>query len=477
MPSKYKLLLINPQNQHRIGFALSVTSRYPPLSLGILAALTPDNWEIEILDENFDKFEDNRDKKVDLVGITAFTSNVYRAYEIAGHYTAQNIPVVIGGVHATMMPEETALYATAVFKGEAETKWPEVIEDFEKGKLQGIYEGGRPSMEHLPHARHDLFHKRYLFNSIQTTRGCPYKCDFCSVHEFNGSKHRLRPVEDILDELESLPDKMLGIVDDNFYGYSTKSKEHSYALLEGMLKRGIKKDWFIQASLNIATDKRFLKLASRAGCREVLLGVESDDEEQLKHSNKVLNAKIKPEHFKKSFRNIQKAGISVLGAFIFGLDGDTKESLYRRLKFIQKSGVDAVQATIVTPTPGTRLFARLKNESRLSKTNFPRDWEKYHTEETVIVPDKMPAKDLQHHMYIIWHKIYNKTAMRKRFAKTLWRTKNYKSALWAYAGNWHYRRIVFENSGYNPDKHPDKQQPVVNSHSNKKTESPSDSIA
>ncbi len=470
MSGKYKLLLINPQNQHRTGFALSVTSRYPPLSLGILGALTPENWDVEILDENFERFEEHKDKQADLVGITAFTSNVYRAYEIAAHYTAQDIPVVIGGVHATMMPEEASQYATTVFKGEAETKWPELIKDFENSRLRSVYEGGRPAMEYVPKARHDLFHRGYLFNSIQTTRGCPYKCDFCSVHEFNGSKHRLRPVEDILDELESLPDKMLGIVDDNFFGYSTKSKEHSYALLEGMLKRGIKKDWFIQASLNIATDQKFLKLASRAGCREVLLGVESDDEEQLKHSNKVLNAKIKPEHFKKSFRKIQKAGISVLGAFIFGLDGDTSESLYRRLKFIQKSGVDAVQATIVTPTPGTRLFERLLNENRISKTNFPRDWEKYHTEETVIIPDGMTAEELEYHMYVVWHKIYNKTSMRLRFLKTLLRTKDYKSALWAYAGNWHYRRIVFEKSGLDPDKHPEKQSTFAKPSRHKKTE-------
>lgn len=457
MAKQFKLLLINPQNQHRIGFALSVTSRYPPLSLGIIAALTPDSWDVEILDENFERFENSDREYPDLVGITAFTANAYRAYQIAHWYTDRGIPVVIGGIHATMMPLEAAQYATTVFKGEAESTWPLVIEDFESNRLKPVYEGGRPSMERVPKARHDLFHKNYLFNSIQTTRGCPYRCEFCSVHEFNGSRHRLRPVGEILDEMECMPDKMLGIVDDNFYGYSTRSKEHSYEILEGMLKRGIKKEWFIQASMNIADDPEFLKLAAKAGCREVLLGVESDDEEQLKQANKVLNAKMKPESFKKRFRRIQSAGISVLGAFIFGLDGDTPETLQRRARFIKKSGVDAVQATIVTPTPGTKLYARLLEEDRISETNYPKDWEKYHTEEVVIVPDRMSADSLQKNMYSIWHQVYNKTAMRKRFLQSLWRTRNFKSSMWAYVGNWHYRRIVFENSGLHPDKKPEKQ--------------------
>ncbi|MCF8307442.1 MAG: B12-binding domain-containing radical SAM protein [Bacteroidales bacterium] len=460
MAKKYKLLLINPQNQHRIGFALTVTSRYPPISLGIIAALTPDSWEVEILDENFDRFEDNPDKEADLVGITAFTPNVFRAYQIAEHYKSRDIPVVLGGIHATMMPGEATQYVDVVFKGEAESKWPDLIKDFENNNLQPVYEGGRPPMEKIPTARHDLFHKDYLFNSIQTTRGCPYKCDFCSVHRFNGNKHRLRPVQDILDEMEQLPDKLLGIVDDNFYGYSIRSREHSYAILEGMIERGLKKQWFIQASMNIAEDPRFLKLASKAGCREVLLGVESDNLDQLKQSNKFLNAKMKPESFKKKFRKIQRAGISVLGAFIFGLDGDTPESLHRRERFIKKSGVDAIQATVLTPNPGTELFEKLTRENRVIRNNYPEDWQRYHAEEVVIQPDRMSAEELEHHMYIIWHKIYNKTTMRKNVIKSVMRSRKLKSAIWAYVGNWHYRRIVFENGGYDPDKHPDKQERI-----------------
>ncbi len=455
-----KLLLINPQNKHRRGFSLSRASRYPPLSLAILAALTPKHWEVKIQDENFEWFEDEKDKEADLVGITAFTPNAYRAYEIAGYYESKGIPVVMGGIHATALPEEAGQYVTTVFKGEAESEWPKVIDDFEKGKLKPLYEGGRPSMDLMPTPRHDLFHEGYMFNTVQTTRGCPYNCDFCSVHTFNGTKHRLRAVEDILDEIEQFPDKLMGFVDDNFYGYSTKSKEHSYAILEGMIQRGIKKEWFIQASFNIADDPKFLDLAAKAGCREVLIGVESENIHQLKQANKHLNARIRPESFRKKFRKIQRAGIAVLGAFIFGLEGDTVEDLHRRLKFIRKSGVDAIQATVLTPAPGTALFDRMLKENRIFRQDYPSDWQRYHSEEVVFKPDRMTPKEFEYNMYIVWHKLYNKTSMRQRFLRSLWLIRNFKSAMWAYVGNWHYRRIVFENGGFDPDTHPAKQKRI-----------------
>ncbi|MCF8230755.1 MAG: B12-binding domain-containing radical SAM protein [Bacteroidales bacterium] len=457
-----KLLLINPLNQYRKGFSLSWTNVYPPIALGILASLTPKHWDIEIIDENFDKFEnlDEKRKEADLVGITSFSPNAPRAYEIASYFRERNIPVVYGGNHATMMAQEAADYVDVVFKGEAETKWHEVIEDFENNRLKPLYDGGQPNLKEMPPARHDLFHNNYIFSSIQTTRGCPFKCDFCSVHVFNGTRHRLRPANDILDELESISHKLVFIVDDNFYGYSTASKNHAYEIMEGMLERGIKKDWYAQTSMNVADDEKFLKLAAKSGCKELFIGVETDDPEQLKSTNKRYNAKVAPENFRKKFKKIQKHGIAVLGAFIFGLDGDTKEALYRRAKFIEKVGVDTIQTSLLMTPPGTDLFDRMKKAGRMLRTNFPKDWERYHSAEVILQPENMSPEELQHHMYIIWHKLYNKAAIRKRFLKTLWRTKSFKAALWAYIGNTHYRSMVFENGGYNPDKHPDKQERI-----------------
>ncbi|HKK10620.1 MAG TPA: radical SAM protein [Bacteroidales bacterium] len=457
-----KLLLINPLNQYRKGFSLSWTNVYPPIGLGILASLTPENWDIKIIDENFDKWEKipPEDKEADLIGITSFSPNAPRAYEIAAYFRERNIPVVYGGNHATMMSEEAAQYVDVVFKGEAETKWPEVIRDFENNELKPVYDGGQPDLKTMPPARHELFDKRYIFSSIQTTRGCPFKCDFCSVHLFNGTRHRLRPVNDILDELEAIPNKLVFFIDDNFYGYSTASKNHAYEIMEGMIERGMKKDWYAQTSMNVADDEKFLKLAARSGCHELFIGVETDDPEQLKNTNKRLNAKVSPENFQKKFRKIQKHGIAVLGAFIFGLEGDTVESIYRRAQFIEDTGVDTIQTSLLMPPPGTPLYDRQKKAGRLLRTNFPKDWERYHSAEVILQPENMSPQELQHHMYIIWHKLYNKKANRKRFLKTFWRTKSYKAALWAYIGNTHYRSMSFENGGYNPDMHPDKQERI-----------------
>lgn len=453
-----KLLLINPQNKRRTGFALTPSSKFPPLALGILAALTPDHWDVQIIDENCEVFEEIEDKEADFVGITSFTPNVFRAYEIAQYYKSKKTKVILGGIHASMLPDEALKYVDCVFKGEAEELWGKVIKDFEAGALETVYDGGHVDMENVPIARHDLFNSKYMFYSIQTTRGCPYNCEFCSVHTFNGNKHRLRPVKDIVDEIEQIPSKHFFFVDDNFYGYSTKSIAHATAILKEMLHRGIKKLWLTQASMNIGDDKKFLQLAHKAGCREVLIGVESDNLEQLKSSKKVLNARITPKSYAKKFRTIQSAGISILGAFIFGLDGDTPQSLRQRTKFIKRTGVDAVQSTTLTPAPGTVLYDRLLKEDRIIPTNYPEDWQKYHSEEVVIIPNKMSPEVFNDEMYKAWYKIYNKRAMRWRFIKSLFYSRNFETAMWGYVTNWQYRRIVFENGGYNPDIHPDKQK-------------------
>src|SRR5690554_540068 len=209
---KKRLVLINPSNPCKIGLTVNKSSRFPPLGLGIIAALTPEDWDIKIIDENFNtfKYED-----ADLVGITAFTSSVVRAYEIAKEYRKKNIPTIIGGIHASMLPDEAIQYVDTVVIGEAEGVWHQVISDFENGKLQRIYQGeviGGETVHAIPKARHDLFHHGYMFGAVQTARGCPMDCEFCSVTQFNGYKYRQRPIDDVLDELESIPQKMVFFV-------------------------------------------------------------------------------------------------------------------------------------------------------------------------------------------------------------------------------------------------------------------------
>ncbi|MCD4724014.1 MAG: B12-binding domain-containing radical SAM protein, partial [Bacteroidales bacterium] len=278
---KKKLILINPWNQHTKNGLYDTHSLSPPLALGIIASLTPSDWDIEIIDENFDEF---KFKEADLVGITAVTANINRAYELSSIYRKADIPTVIGGIHASMLADEAANFFDVVLIGEAESTWRQLINDFENGKLKNRYQGELLPMVNMPIPRRDLFHPSYTYANIQTTRGCPMNCDFCSVHIFNGSRYRQRPVEDVLDELETIPQSLVYFVDDNIIGYSKQSAERAIKLFKGMIERGIKKDWYCQASLNVADNEEVLKYAAESGCRMILIGIESEKEEQLREA-------------------------------------------------------------------------------------------------------------------------------------------------------------------------------------------------
>ena len=438
--AKKKLILINPFNQRTKGGFYDTQTVSPPLALGIIAALTPENWHVEIIDENFETFSF---READLVGITAVTANVNRAYEIATEYKERGIQTVIGGIHASMLPEEAEQYVDTVVCGEAESVWAELLEDFEKGETKKRYTGQLLPMVNAPIPRRDLFHPSYSYANIQTTRGCPMKCDFCSVHTFNGSHYRQRPVEEVLDELESIPNDLVYFVDDNIIGYSKQSAERAISLFKGMIERGIRKDWYCQASLNVADNEEVLKYAAESGCRMILIGIESEKEEQLQEANKKLNLKMGIEKYKEVFDRIHRYGISVLGALIYGLDSDSKQDLYDRTQFAIESGMDAMQATIVTPLPGTGLFERIKNEGRLLYTNYPADWEHYHFLEVVHKPVKMTSDEFMEAMLDNWSIMYDNKLLQKKMLRSLKDTRNTKAATWAYLSNVERHNVCF----------------------------------
>jgi len=429
---KKKLLLINPFNSYQKDTIVDVNTISPPLGLGIVAALTPDDWEVEIIDENFDPFEY---READLVGFTALTSAVNRAYELASIYKKEGIHTVLGGIHASMLPDESLQYVDSVVIGEAESVWQDLVRDFENNKLKKKYKGELLSLENLQVPRRDLFHQGYLQANMQTTRGCPMNCDFCTVHQFNGSRYRQRPVAEVLDEMETISHHRIFFVDDNIIGYSKKSTERAKQLFRGIVERGINKDWVCQASLNFADDEELLSLAAQSGCRLVLIGVESEKASQLQETNKKLNLKMGTDSYQETFRKINGHGISVLGAFIFGLDTDSKEDLYNRADYILNSDIDAIQSTIVTPLPGTRLFDRLEKEGRLLYTNFPKDWERYYFMEPVHKPLLMSQQELKEDMDRIWERLYDAKLMQRKMLQTLKKTRNIKAAVWAYFAN------------------------------------------
>jgi radical SAM superfamily enzyme YgiQ (UPF0313 family) len=444
---KHKLLLINPLSTTREGLILHNHVIYPPIGLGIVAALTPKDWEVEILDENFGRFEY---KDADLVGLTALTSSATRAYELADIYRGKGIPTVIGGIHVSMVPEEAQLFVDAVVVGEVEGVWKTLISDFEAGKLQKVYHA-----ELLPYAnavwpRRELFHPDYRFASIQTTRGCPMKCDFCSVHMFNGSKYRVRPVEEVLDELETIPQEKIYFVDDNLIGYGKKAQQRAIDLFKGMIERGIKKQWFCSASMNFAENEEVLELAAKAGCVMVLLGIESERVEQLEETNKMMNVKIGIDHYADVFKKIHKYGISVLGAFIYGLESDTPETMLRRTEYINGADIDAVQATILTPLPGTGLHDRMKQDGRLVFHDYPKDWQKYDFAEIVFRHNNMSGEEFMIEVRKNWDMLYNDDILKRKFLRTLKQTRSTMAGIWSYGSNLQYHNMVYE--GQRPKK-------------------------
>ncbi len=434
-----RLVLVNPVNPVRTGLTVNKSSRFPPIGLGMVAALTPESWEVTLVDENWETFAY---QEADLVGITAFTASANRAYEIAAVYRERGVPVVMGGIHASMCPDEALRFVDAVVIGEAEAVWPKVVADVETGQLRRVYRGEWGDLTGLPRPRRDLFHPDYMFASIQTSRGCPMDCEFCSVTAFNGRRYRRRPAEEVLEELASIPQKMLFFVDDNIIGYGKESREQALAIFRGMVERGMEKWWFCQASLNFADDEEVLYWAGKAGCKMVFLGLEAEEVDALKEVNKRLNLRRGVESYDEAFQRTHRAGIAVLGAFIFGMDGDTSEKLRRRTNYMIRSGVDVMQVTFLTPLPGTRLFDRLGNEGRLLYTDFPKDWERYDMTEVLYRPHGMEQAVLSQMMHKCTRRMYAWPVLVWKAIQTLRRTHDSMATMFAWQSNINYRNVV-----------------------------------
>jgi radical SAM superfamily enzyme YgiQ (UPF0313 family) len=325
---------------------------FPPLGLLAVAAATPDDYDVAILDEANHPLR--YDERADLVALTANTASAPRAYEIAAGFRRRGVPVVMGGIHATAVPEEALRCVDAVGVGEAEGFWPRMLADFARGKLEPIYRNqDYPSLDNLNFPRRDLLRRKdyFLWNTLQTSRGCPFRCSFCSVHKFFGGRYRMRPVAQVLEEMRQLPaDGPVIFVDDNIFGDRARAQE----LMEGLLPLG--RYWFSQASMDKLQDEDFLRLASRAGCRMLFVGFESLSDENLADVNKRFNH---PKQIEETVQRLHRAGIAVLGAFIVGLDYDDITVFDRIVSLAEQAKLDAIQIAIRIPIPGTDDAERL----------------------------------------------------------------------------------------------------------------------
>jgi radical SAM superfamily enzyme YgiQ (UPF0313 family) len=444
-----KILLVSPERERKKEEAFLFRLSF--LNLPTIAAVTPPGVEVKIVDEAFDKID--FEEKVDLVGITAQTPVAPRAYQIADEFKSRGIPVVMGGVHASMLPQEALQHVDAVVVGEAEEVWPGLIEDLKRGRMKRLYEGNdffKPS--NLPFPRRELLNEKFYFplKLLETTRGCPHHCDFCGVSRFFGFRYRNRPIREIERELRTLfqegpvmtpllknilslmsrdlpyflKRRLLYIIDSNVAG------DRQFCLDLLSLLKQFDLLWYGHAPVSFAFDQRLLEGFAQSGCIAVNLGFESFSTTNLKAMGKGFN---QPSRYAEAVSRIHDQGIGVMGTFIVGLDDDDPGVFQRIIDFCIGSKLDWALTFIMAPYPGTDSFLRLEKEGRI----LCRDWEKYDSLHVVYQPLGMSVEELEKGMRRTWKEVFSTPSIYKRVLKKPW-----VHPLFYLAMNWGFHRLT-----------------------------------
>ncbi len=385
-------------------------------TLPTIAALTP-NDAVSITNEYIDEIDFEED--VDLVGITALTCQAPRAYQIADEFRKRGKTVVMGGVHATALPGEALKHVDSVVIGEAENLWEKVVRDVRKKKLERTYKASSlPDMKKLVLPRFDLIDSKKFMKApfsekpsilpMATTRGCPFGCNYCSVTKFYGGSFRTKPIDNVLTEIEATGAGTYFFTDDNIVANSV----YFSRLCRELSPLGIK--WSSQCSTIIRNKPELVELAGKSGCREMLLGIESMDEKNLKSVNKKFN---KPESYKELFKLLKQNGISPHVMLMFGMDNDNFDLFERTLDFLLENGVNFLRIFIVTPFPGTELYTRFERDGRI----FDRDWSKYDGFHPLFFPPKISARELGESARRGHQRFYSS----KNIVKRLWKLKRF----------------------------------------------------
>jgi radical SAM superfamily enzyme YgiQ (UPF0313 family) len=438
-----KILLVAPSSgrwrtvgQRR--FLNGRTFRFSLLSLLSVAAETPPGIDVRIVDEQVEDIP--WDAPADLVGITCMTAAAPRAYEIARRFRAGGVPVVLGGMHPTLCPEDAAPHADAIVMGEAEGVWPRVVADVQGGRLQNRYANAEPpdlrALKPVPRDR--LNRRRYAtLQAVQATRGCPHGCDFCSVAAFSHRAHRGRPVADVVREVAGLPARFFVFTDDNLIADRAYARE----LFEGL--RPLGKRWISQVTLSLADDPELLELAAEAGCIGVFVGLETFSASNLGAVNKSCN---RVERYRQAIQRFHAQGIGVEAGIVFGLPGDRPSVFARTLRLLDSVEVDTILVSIFTPLPGTPRAAAMQDRV------LDRNWAHYDFHHVVFEPWGMSTEALQAGHDWVTREFYRPWRMVRRLWRHLWRPRYWRALPYVAALNlaFYGRVLRWHLRGWNP---------------------------
>jgi len=354
----------------------------PQLALHLIAGLTPPEHEVRIVEEEIEQID--LDEDCDLVGISCMTSNAVRAYELAGEYRRRGRTVVLGGVHPTLLPDEALRHCDAVVVGEAEGVWEQVVADVQARRLQRVYHCPYPSLERYISMGNRRNTKKRLFDvvPVMTTRGCPYNCEFCCVHDIFGRRIRHLPVDNVVRDIEESGGKIFIFLDDNIIGDPVYAKQLFRAV------KPLKIKWAGQASVSFIKDEEMMRLASESGCKGLFFGLETVSQTELNRMRKSIKELDK---IGEAVQKVKDFGIYFHASMIFGFDSDTKDTFADTLDFLEKNRISSASINVLTPYPGTEVFRRFKEQGRL----LTEDWRYYDHSTVVFQPKNMTPFELQ----------------------------------------------------------------------------------
>jgi radical SAM superfamily enzyme YgiQ (UPF0313 family) len=400
-----------------------------PLTLPYLAALTPREWDVNLIDEQLSGIDFRA--SVDLVAITTWTINSIRAYEIADRFREKGVPVIMGGPHTYFHSEEAAEHCDAVGIGEGEGIWPVILADAENGQLKRTYRtDALPTLQGLPFPRYDLLdlRKYSIFKiksfSVQSSRGCPFQCEFCSERFYLGGRYRYRSVPEVIEEIKASKARNILFADSNFAG----NVDHAMELMEALIP--LKVSWSSLWPAYLCTNQKFMDLAQKSGLLHVNIGIESIDPDTLYEMNKKVN---KVQQYKEILVNLRKRGISYSLNFIFGWDTEKKGVFRSTLAFLRQNKVPVAYFNILTPHKGTPLYERMKAENRIIDIDHIGRWPGIFCH---IRPRHYSAEELEEEVKKIDRDFYSYSSMLVRLPLSFT-----KANITSWLMNWSQRKV------------------------------------